>query len=215
MSTLCAALHNLLNRLPRHRFPFDVAAIPRNGIYVLFEDSERAHGGDRIVRVGTHTGANQLRSRLQQHFIRENKDRSIFRKNIGRALLNRTGDPFLTQWDIDLTTRRARETLGHAIDRRKLADVEALVSAYIQGHLSFVVFRVDEKTERLALESRLIATVSRCDACRPSPTWLGLYSPKEKIRASGLWLVNELWKEPMTPEDLARIAALCAATRGA
>ena len=40
---------------------------------------------DRIVRIGTHTGENQLRSRLMQHFVKENKNRSIFRKNIGRC----------------------------------------------------------------------------------------------------------------------------------
>lgn len=173
------------------------------------------NGGCRgIVRVGTHTGVNQLRSRLQQHFVKENKDRSIFRKNMGRALLNRAGDPFLAQWDTNLTTRRARETVGLAIDRRRLAEVEALVSAYIQGHLSFVVLRVDDKTERLTLESRLISTVSRCDACRPSANWLGLHSPKTKIRASGLWLVNELWKEPLSPADLARVGAPWPMRRG-
>jgi len=29
-----------------------------------------------------------------------------------------------------------------------------------------------------------------------------LFSPKEKIRKSGLWLVNELWKTPLTDEDM-------------
>ena len=173
------------------------------------------NGGCRgIVRVGTHTGVNQLRSRLQQHFVKENKDRSIFRKNIGRALLNRAGDPFLAQWDTNLTTRRARETVGLAIDRRRLAEVEALVSAYSQGHLSFVVLRVDDRTERLTLESRLISIVSRCEACRPSANWLGLHSPKTKIRAGGLLLVNELWKEPLSPADLARVGGALAYAPG-
>ena len=76
-------------------FPFDVTRIPLNGIYVLFERGEVAHGANRIVRVGTHTGDDQLRSCLRQHFLLENKDRSIFRKNIGRAPLNRDYDPFL------------------------------------------------------------------------------------------------------------------------
>lgn len=60
MSEICQQLHALCNALPRHRFPFDEQAIPRNGIYILFEKGEQAHGGDRIVRVGTHTGENQL-----------------------------------------------------------------------------------------------------------------------------------------------------------
>jgi hypothetical protein len=95
MSEACLVFHALVNSLPRYRFPVNAHELPHNGIYVLFEDGEYAHGKDRVVRVGTHTGNNQLRSRLEQHFIRENKDRSIFRKNIGRALLNRDHDPFL------------------------------------------------------------------------------------------------------------------------
>ena len=67
--------------------------VPLNGIYLLYERGELGHGADRIVRVGTHTGKNQLVSRLKQHFVHENKDRSIFRKNIGRAILNRQQDP--------------------------------------------------------------------------------------------------------------------------
>jgi len=31
--------------------------------------------------------------------VNENKDRSIFRKNIGRALLNKDNDPFIEQWN--------------------------------------------------------------------------------------------------------------------
>jgi len=79
------------------RFPFCEDQIPLNGIYILFEKGELAHNTDRIVRIGTHTGINQLRSRLKQHFIVENKDRSIFRKNIGRALLNKNHDDFINQ----------------------------------------------------------------------------------------------------------------------
>ena len=53
MSDLCHRLHQLVNGMERFRFPFDESRIPRNGIYILFEAGERAHSGDRIVRVGT------------------------------------------------------------------------------------------------------------------------------------------------------------------
>ena len=78
----CEEIHRLFNSLKRYRFPCVPEEIPLNGIYILFQKGEKAHGVDRIVRIGTHTGLNQLRSRLWQHFINENKDRSIFRKNI-------------------------------------------------------------------------------------------------------------------------------------
>lgn len=90
MRNLALELHQIFNKQKRYYFPFDdfINEIPKNGIYIIFEKGERYKNLDRIVRVGTHTGNNQLRSRLKQHFIKENKNRSIFRKNIGRCFLN-------------------------------------------------------------------------------------------------------------------------------
>jgi hypothetical protein len=201
MSEICALSHLLFDELKPFAFPFEPSQIPRNGIYVLFEAGEYAHGVNRVVRVGTHTGNNQLRARLQQHFIRENKDRSIFRKNIGRTILNRENDPFIEQWEWDLTTRKAKNKYGHLVNWKKQREVETLVTQYIQGSFSFVVFEVLDSHERLRLESRIISTISLCDECHPSSEWLGQYSPKAKIRESGLWLVNELYKQPMLKPD--------------
>lgn len=201
MSDLCHQLHQLFADSPRLRFPFAANSLPKNGIYVLFEAGELAHGSDRIVRVGTHTGQNQLPSRLNQHFVKENKDRSIFRKNIGRAILNGRNDPFLAQWELDLTTREAKNKYGAVVDLLKLQNMEKEVTETIQRNFSFVVFRVDHKEERLRWESRMISTISLCNDCRPSANWLGLHSPKAKIRQSGLWLVNELNKLPLNETD--------------
>ena len=202
MITLCSELHSLARRGHEHSFPFHGSRLPRNGIYVMFEHGEEAHEGARIVRAGTHTGDGQLPSRLVQHFVNENKDRSIFRKNIGRAQLNRAADPFLTEWELDRTSRAARERYGPEQELAKRRAVESDVTKYLQRHFRFVVFRVDGKSDRLYLESRIISTLSACDECRPSDTWLGRSSPKEKIRQSGLWLVNELYKQPLAPTDL-------------
>jgi len=198
MSRICFELHQLLNHLPVFVFPFDTSRIPLNGIYILFETGETGHNTDRIVRIGTHTGRDQLRSRLKQHFIQENKDRSIFRKNIGRAILNRDNDPFLAQWEIDLTSYYAKQMYKNVVDFSKQKQVEHQVTKYIQEKFHFVVFRVDEKEKRMAWESNLISTVSLCTECRPSSNWLGNYSPIEKIRQSGLWNVNELYKKPLS-----------------
>lgn len=214
MSDTCQALHEMLCQLPRHRFPFEPSDIPWNGLYVLYEQCETGHGGHRIVRVGTHTGANQLRSRLQQHFMRESKDRSIFRKNIGRALLNRDNDPFLKFWEIDRTSRRAKEQYDGLIDLERQSEIEQRVTQTIQERFSFVVLALENKEYRLLLESRMISTVSRCAECRPSEEWLGLYSPKSKIRESGLWLVNELYKEPLSSTGLEALRVLIDSTNG-
>jgi hypothetical protein len=204
--SVCEALHEWANSLPVFRFPFDVSRIPLNGIYVLFEQGEIAHGTSRIVRVGSHTGSNQLPSRLRQHFLIENKDRSIFRKNIGRSLLNRDHDPFLPLWELDRTSRRMRDQHS-GIDLDRQGAIEKAVSDYIRDCFSFVVVRIDEKTERLNLESKMISTISLDDACPPSAQWLGLSSPKKKIRESGLWLVNQLYKEPLYFGDLERLSS--------
>ncbi len=208
MSEICHQLHHLFNSLLRHRFPFDDVEIPRNGIYVLFEEGERAHEVDRIVRVGTHKGDNQLRSRLKQHFVNENKDRSIFRKNIGRAILYRDNDPFLEQWEWDLTSKKAKEQYLPLLDEKKLRETEEKVTAIIQQNFTFVVFEVNDKDTRLKWEEKIISTVSWCDECGPSPEWLGLFSPKKKIRESGLWLVNGLYKDGLTWEELEELARI-------
>lgn len=211
MTTLrvdCSVLHQLAHRLPQCTFPFNDKQIEKNGIYLLFEKGEMGHEGQRIVRVGTHTGNNQLRSRLQQHFIQANKDRSIFRKNIGRCLLNQVKDPYLDVWNIDFTTKASKTANGHLINAVHQADMEKKVSDYIQSQFSFVVLPIEDKQERLYLESRLVSTLSHCKECRPSSHWLGQHSPNEKIRDSGLWQVNELYKEPLNTVDLKRIEAI-------
>lgn len=205
MSEECSKLHKIFQKLERFRFPFDENRVPKNGVYILFEDGEKAHNGDRIVRIGTHTGDNQLRSRLNQHFTNENKDRSIFRKNIGRCILNKRQDPYMKTWELDCTTREQRDRNSKLINIEYQKEIEKEISSYIQTKFSFCVIEIETKDERLLLESKLISTVSLCKECFPSHNWLGLDSPKQKIRESGLWLVNELYKEPLTTNDIYRI----------
>jgi len=197
----CEQLHETFNQLPLHRFPFDSEAIPPNGIYILFQKGEEAHGTNRIVRIGTHTGENQLRPRLKQHFLSRRKDRSIFRKNIGRCLLNKAQDPFLEAWNLDLTSRENREAYTGKVDFRKQEEIERQVEEFIQGQFFFAALQIPEKTDRIEIESRLISTVSLCEKCRPSKSWMGLNSPKKKIRESGLWQEQELYKTPISNQE--------------
>ena len=207
MTSECESLHKIFNSLKLHKFPFNDSEIPKNGIYILFEKGESAHKSDRIVRIGTHTGIDQLKSRLFQHFLNENKDRSIFRKNIGRAILNKRNDSFLKEWELDLTSKESKEA-NQNIDLNKLKQTEKEVSDYIQNNFSFIVFEVKDKNKRLEIESKIISTVSLCEECKPSKNWFGLNSPKEKIRKSGLWLVNELYKQPLNEQDLIELKSI-------
>ena len=201
----CQQLHQWAQSQPRHRFPYDNDAVPSDGIYLLFERGEDGHAGERIVRVGTHNGDHRLPLRLHQHFLGANKDRSIFRKNIGRALLNRARDPYLTVWNLDLTSKAAKDQYGDLVEPRRQAEIERSVTDHICRNLSFVTIPVAARGDRLRLESRLISTVSLCDGCRPTSTWLGAHAPDRRVQQSGLWQVQELYKTPMDATDLNRI----------
>jgi len=202
MSQVCRHLHETLVTWPRFTAGFDPANIPANGLYFLFETGEKAHGVERIVRVGTHTGQDNLPKRLNEHLYTPNKDRSIFRKHIGRCLLARQGDPFLEFWEIDLTTRKNREKFEHLVDKEQLAETEEMVTAYITANFSFTVLYVQDKDSRLKAESGLLSTIAQCQESKASPEWLGNHHPNSVIRASGLWNIQGLDKEPFSIEDV-------------
>jgi hypothetical protein len=108
------------------QFPFDQLLLPVNGIYFFYEDRETwGHAGPkpRVVRVGIYRDGN-FRNRLADHYMLEQrrmnfdntkpapKDRSVFRKNIGRALLNEDKDSYLKTWEIDFTVKKLMVASG-------------------------------------------------------------------------------------------------------
>ncbi len=203
MTTLVFRLHNLFNEQNRFSFPFKEIEneIPQNGIYIIFENGETFSGMDRIVRVGTHTGNNQLRPRLNQHFTKENKNRSIFRKNIGRCLLNKQQSSYLSLWELDITSRIEKQKNLKLLDLDFEKQIEKRISDYIQTNLSFCVFHIDSKEERLFWESKIVSTLARSKELEASKNWLGNYSTKRKIKISGLWQVNELYSEELIESE--------------
>jgi hypothetical protein len=192
MTEACQYLHDSLSRLPRLRRE-DLQKVPPNGVYVLFETGETGHGGERIVRIGTHRGQSNLAPRIREHLYTPNKDRSIFRKHVGRCLLARAEDEFLAQWEIDLTTKESRALNAHKVDKVRLKEVEADVTRYMTETFSFAVLSFDYQAERLHIEERLLSTIFHCRDCGPSDTWLGKFHPKSAvIRGCGLWNVQSL-----------------------
>jgi len=113
-----------------------------------------------------------------------------------------------------LTSRKAKKENSGLIDYKKQEETEKRVSQYIQKNFSFVVSEVEDQEKRIELESKIISTISLCDECGPSSDWLGLFTPKEKIRKSGLWLVNGLFKEPLSDEDMRLIENLVSHAAG-
>jgi len=208
--TLTYRLHKLFNEQNRFSFPFKEKEneIPRNGIYVIFEKGEKFNDIDRIVRVGTHTGENQLRSRLKQHFVKENKNRSIFRKNIGRCFLNKDNSHYLDLWELDITSKADKDKNLKLLDINFEKQLEKRISDYIQTNLSFCVFQVDTREQRLFWESKIVSTLAKSNELKPSKNWLGNYSTKDKIKQSGLWQVNELYNEELTETEFEQLKRL-------
>lgn len=189
MSRDCEKLHDQFSGLGRFCDDYQEKQIPDNGIYAVFESGEVAHNTDRIVRIGSHRSQGRLPGRIRNHFSL-NKDGSIFRKHIGRCLLRARNDPFLKQWNIDLSDRSNYDRHAGKIDFERLREIEQEVSAYITANMSFAVIEAESKPERLAEELKMIATVARCADCAPSKNWLGLHHYNDKIRNSGLWNIK-------------------------
>ncbi|MCL0034652.1 hypothetical protein M1N21_01865 [Dehalococcoidia bacterium] len=230
MSEECKWLHEILEELPLIKYPFRLELLPLNGIYFFYEEGEIwGHGGEklRIVRIGTHKG-NNFRNRIAEHFLINEKkmsfdrnnpkpsDRSIFRKNIGRALLNKNKDPYLKIWEIDFLPRANRDKYGDLRDIEKEKSIEKQITEILRNNFFFRFVIIENEDERIGskgLESKLIGTVSRCTMCKQSMNWLGNYSPKKQIRTSGLWLIRHLNAEGITEEDIPVIEKLIRKTK--
>jgi hypothetical protein len=221
---MCKRLHDLVQELPETRWPIDSDDLPRNGIYFFYEAGEIwGHGGGRprIVRVGTHREGN-FRSRMADHYIDERKmafnrnqpapkDRSIFRKNIGRALLHRARDRYEATWNIDFTTRASREKDGSRRDLEKEREIESQVTHILQERFTFRWIELEGQERRMGsqgLEAVLIGTLARCGECCASSNWLGRFSPKAKIAQSGLWLEQHLQAPELTGDSMTEFGAL-------
>ena len=230
MTEKCKWLHETLEDLPLIGYPFKLDSLPLNGIYFFYEEGELwGHGGQRlkIFRIGTHRG-NNFRNRISEHLLINEKkmdfdkdkpkpsDRSIFRKNIGRALLNKNKDPYLKIWEIDFLPKKKRTKYGHLRDIEKEKSIERQITEILREKFFFRFIIIENEDERIGskgLESKLIGTVSKCMKCKPSKNWLGNYSPKKQIRTSGLWLTQYLNAEGITDEDTVVIEKLINKTK--
>ena len=197
-------LHRLFERLPRYEWR-DIDAIPfEDGIIIAYERGETYRGYARVVRVSAHTAPGRLKQRLMDHFERENRNASVFRRNIGKALLNRAKDPYLDIWSLD-TSRAPNKDRE---DPRTAARVERDVSAYMRVNLSFSVIPVASVDARQRLKAAIIATLHQAKDFAPSDGWLGQYCPEPEIRVSGLWQVRGLDADPLSAEESLQLARI-------
>jgi hypothetical protein len=219
MSGNCKWLHEQLQDLPLIHYPFDLEKLPMNGVYFFYEAGEiwghSLENKSRIVRIGTSNQGN-FRSRIKDHYVMDDSkmnfnsnkpaphERSIFRKNIGRAILSKEKNPYLYVWEIDFTTRENRNKYSHLRNTTLEKEIERKITDILQKNFSFRFLRIEDQKTRMGssgIESKLIGTIAHCKLCEPSKNWLGNHSPKDKIRNSGLWLVNLLDSTPINEDD--------------
>ncbi len=195
----CQWLHEHLEGLPIFKYHEGLLSdghLPDNGIYFFYQKGETwGHGGSlpRIVRVGTHRGDGNFPHRIGEHFL--TNGRSIFRKNIGRALLHRDKDDYLKIWTLDFIDKIRRLRHGTPAELASEARIQQSVTGVLRGNFWFRFILVDEPNKRKELESRFIGTVASCPSCCSSSSWLGRHSPVKRICTGKMWLVQHLDSE--------------------
>ncbi|HET7284966.1 MAG TPA: hypothetical protein VFI70_09800 [Nitrososphaeraceae archaeon] len=241
MSQRCKWLHENIENLPSIRYPFTLQKLPHNGIYFFYEEGENSNHSDklweeegatdnfkpRIVRIGTHR-ENNFRSRIAEHFLLDESkmnftianskpsDRSIFRKNIGRALLHRKNDYYQKMWEIDFTSKHNRIDRGIMRNIEKEKQVESEITKLLRDNFYFRYISFEGQARRigtLGIESKLIGTVASCKWCRPSNKWLGKDSPIPEIASGKLWLSQHLTASGLTEQDKSEIENAIIKTR--
>ncbi|MXW92150.1 MAG: hypothetical protein F4114_13320 [Rhodospirillaceae bacterium] len=180
---------------------------PHRGVYFFFEPGELRSDpgrGPRVVRIGTHAlkpaSRTSLWDRLSQH---RGSARSgagnhrglIFRLIVGAALARRADTSLPPSWGVGSDASAAARKLGlhRATVKREEADLERRVSEYI-GKMPLLWLGVDDPpgpaSLRGVIERNAIALLSHAQTPAvdtPSDGWLGAFSDRQMVRASGLW----------------------------
>lgn len=186
---------------------------PKRGVYFFFEDGEFREDATtlRVTRIGTHgLAASKARPdaskpalwrRLRTHKGSSrgprggNHRRSIFRKHMGRALLESD------VWPEEIGDSWGDRSAASGAKKRELP-LEQKVSSRI-GAMQVLCVEVGDEpgpnSDRGVIEKGSIALLSnheRPSIDRPSDDWLGLRSDQARVKSSGLWNVNHVQDQP-------------------
>ena len=174
---------------------------PKRGVYFfreLCENRSDTGAGPRIVRVGTHAlkagGSTKLWGRLATHRgqLRSgggNHRGSIFRLIVGTALISRDGHK-CPSWG-------KRSSSAKDIRAGEL-ELERAVSEVIVK-MPFLWLSIGDEPGPESLRGKiernsiaLLSNFQKAPLDSPSPTWLGHYCNRERVRMSGLWNQNHV-----------------------
>lgn len=236
---LCLRIHKFFDKLPKYKMA-DIKIAQQNnrdvigGVYVMFEEGESYHGYSRITRIGTHQAdkktapdipdkSQSVWKRMRQHYgymksLLGRKDGSIFRKNIGIAMLKKSRDSYIEAWLFDRTSRANREKYDSdkskvPYNKEKQDQIEAKVSDYIRNKISFVVIPINNRKKRHDFEYGLISAICQASDFYPSKNWLGNFNDKEKIKQSHMWVSDGIDDEPVTDDEFEEIKQCCKSFR--
>jgi hypothetical protein len=111
------------------------------------------------------------------------------------------GSTLAAVWD--LTTKAARALNAEMIDKTRLQQIEAEVTAFMVENFSFAVLSFETQAKRLHYEQCLLSTIHQCRDCGPSETWLGRYHPTSAVIriGGGLWNVQGLAGSALSSEQ--------------
>ncbi len=176
----------------------------KRGIYFFFECGEDRMSRPfhrRIVRIGTHSVSigskatlwNRLRTHRGGGDGLGNHRGSIFRLHVGESLLRQSElECLFPSWghgqSAPADMRKAEVEIEHAVSERL-------------GQMAMTWLAVPDEaspdSDRTYLERNLIALLSGPTGPLdlPSRTWLGRWSSRDAIQASGLWNVNHVDEE--------------------
>ena len=208
----CSRLHEMLEQLPLRGGGVNPDDLPDGaGIYYFYQKSgdtweKSGHGNGQkgIVRIGISGGT---RGRVSDHYhgvipIEDiamdtfcPKDRSIMRKHIGRALLNRSGHPhalYIDIWNVDMTTREKRDAHQHLRDIDTEKSIEREVSEVLARDFEFRCVSGASNAEVDELETSGIGIVASCGVCARSHEWLGRSHLKRVISEGKLWNIMKV-----------------------
>jgi hypothetical protein len=172
---------------------------PQQGVYFFFESGEMRDNGKqmRVVRVGvskySESPQSPLWDRLREHrgtisgkFSGGGNHRiSNFRYHVGGALINRDNLVCPTWEKLDITNTSIRKK-EHALEKKVSDIISNMPFLWISTDRSLRPDQLNQfiKRNAVALLSNYNAEIT---LDRPSPAWLGHYSPNESISLSGLW----------------------------
>lgn len=178
---------------------------PERGLYIFYSPDERRDSTThkRVTRVGTHAVSSGSSTSLWNRLIAHrgtfsgkysdggNHRGSVFRLRVGEAMIHRD------ELHNEFPEWGDGSSAGSNIREQEL-EHERRVSEYIRD-LPFLWVNVNDEpspdSRRAYLEQNIIALLSNYHSDpvdQRETSWLGKYSPHEKIRKSGLWNVDHV-----------------------